>query len=97
MPQESSNGYHVYHLFVVRTKKRNELQKFLGEQGVSTGLHYPKPLHLQPAYSDLGYAKGSFPVSEAAAEECLSLPIYAELTDEQVRFVAEKVASFFKK
>ncbi len=96
MPQESPNGYHVYHLFVVRTKKRNELQKFLNEHGVSTGLHYPKPLHLQPAYADLGYSKGSFPVSESAAEECLSLPIYSELTDEQVHTVAEKVALFFK-
>jgi dTDP-4-amino-4,6-dideoxygalactose transaminase len=97
MPYEAPNIYHVYHLFVLRTKKRVELMKFLSEKGISTGLHYPISLHMQPAYHHLGYKKGDFPVSEVLADECLSLPIYAELTDEQVHYVSSAVKAFFKK
>ena len=95
LPFESANAYHVYHLFVIRTRKRAELQKYLAEKGVSTGLHYPLSLHMQPAYSHLGYKKGSFPESEKAAEECLSLPIYPEITDEQITYVIKTVKDFF--
>ncbi|MFA5806384.1 MAG: DegT/DnrJ/EryC1/StrS family aminotransferase, partial [Melioribacteraceae bacterium] len=79
----------------IRSQRRDELQKSLGENGVSTGLHYPIPLHLQPCFEHLGYKKGDFPVSEELAEQGLSLPMYAELTNEQVEYVAVKVKEFF--
>ena len=96
IPFESTRARHVYHLFVVRTKKRSELRAFLSERGVASALHYPIPLHMQPAYLHLGYKVGDFPVSEQAANECLSLPIYAEMTDEQVHYVADQVRAFFR-
>ncbi|MFA6980587.1 MAG: DegT/DnrJ/EryC1/StrS family aminotransferase [Ignavibacteriaceae bacterium] len=109
LPTEMDYAKHVYHLFVVqvsgqrseisgqRSERRDELQKFLGEQGIATGLHYPVPLHQQPCFEHLGYKKGDFPVSEQLAEQGLSLPMYAELTDEQIGYVCEKVKEFFKK
>ncbi|HZY09628.1 MAG TPA: DegT/DnrJ/EryC1/StrS family aminotransferase [Bacteroidota bacterium] len=95
LPFESSNAYHVYHLFVVRTKRRTELQQFLFQKEIATTIAYPIPLHLQQAYRYLGYTRGDFPNSEVAADECLSLPIYPEMSDEQVGYVAENVKSFF--
>ncbi len=95
LPFESPDTYHVYHLYVIATKRRGELQKYLGEKGISTGLHYPKSLHMQAAYADLHYSKGSFPLSEKAADECISLPIYAEMTNEQVGYVIKTVKDFF--
>ena len=71
------------------------VQKALDEQGIQTGIHYPIPVHLQPAYADLGHRPGDFPVAEAWARECLSLPIYPELTDEQRQRVVATVAAFF--
>ncbi|MCX7594267.1 MAG: DegT/DnrJ/EryC1/StrS family aminotransferase [Fischerella sp.] len=82
-------SHHVYHVYAVRTPQREKLQQHLHEQGIQTGIHYPIPVHLQPAYSDLGYKSGDFPHSELAAREVLSLPMYAELTSVQVRTVAE--------
>lgn len=93
LPQVSTEN-HVYHLFVVRTKLRNELQSHLKERGIDAGIHYPVPLHLQPALSDLGYAKGSFPVTEQLAEEILSLPMFPEMEEGQVERVAEAVRAF---
>jgi dTDP-4-amino-4,6-dideoxygalactose transaminase len=84
----------VYHLYVVRTQCRNELQKHLTEKGIGTGIHYPIPLHLQAAYSSMGWKRGDFPETEAAAEECLSLPMYAGLTVEQLKRVAETISEF---
>ena len=95
LPFELEDAFHVYHLFVVRTKKRSQLQEYLSSHGVSTAIAYPIPLHLQEAYRDLGYKKGDFPVSERAAAECLALPMYAELIDNQVWFVGAKVREFF--
>jgi dTDP-4-amino-4,6-dideoxygalactose transaminase len=88
---------HVYHLFVIQVLngKRDALMKFLGEQGVSTGLHYPIPLHLQPCFAHLGHKKGDFPCSEHLAENGLSLPMFAELTDEQIGYVAQSIKQFF--
>lgn len=86
----------AWHLFVVRHPRRDELRAHLEAQGVGTGLHYPVPLHLQKCYASLGYKEGNLPVAEAAARECLSLPIYPELTDAQVDYVATSVLSFFK-
>ena len=70
-------------------EKRDELRAYLKEHGVGTEVYYPLPLHLQNCYRDLGYVKGTFPQSERAAEEVLSIPIYAELTDEQLQYVVQ--------
>ena len=80
-----------------RSAVRDELQKFLGENGVASGLHYPIPLHIQPCFEHLGYKKGDFPVTEELAELGLSLPMYAELTDEQIGYVCGKIKEFFSK
>jgi dTDP-4-amino-4,6-dideoxygalactose transaminase len=79
----------------VRTPHRDRLQKYLQEKGVSTGLHYPVPLHLQKAFQNLGYKKGEFPVSEMAGDQVLSLPMFPELTPEQLEYVAESIKGFF--
>lgn len=96
LPYDSPKAYHVYHLFVIRTKRRTGLQQFLSQKEIATTIAYPIPLHLQQAYRSLGYSKGDFPNSEAAADECLSLPIYPEMTDEQVEYVANNVKAFFQ-
>jgi dTDP-4-amino-4,6-dideoxygalactose transaminase len=88
---ESKDNYHVYHLYVIRTQKRDEVLSALTERGIGAGIHYPIPLHLQEAYKYLGHNKGDFPVTEEAAEEIVSLPMFAELTDEQVDAVVAAV------
>ncbi|BBO92871.1 DegT/DnrJ/EryC1/StrS family aminotransferase [Desulfosarcina ovata] len=87
----------VYHLYVIQTDSRDELQAYLRENGIQTGLHYPIPLHLQEAYKSLGYKAGGFPVAEIAAKRILSLPMYPELREGQIRYVGEKIGDFFKK
>jgi len=84
----------VYHLYVVRSKSRDQLRKHLTEAGVGTGIHYPVPLHIQDAYRCLGYQKGDFPISERAAEEILSLPMFPTLQPEQQFRVVSEVANF---
>jgi dTDP-4-amino-4,6-dideoxygalactose transaminase len=96
MPHEAEGAFHVYHLFVVRTKQRTQLQKFLAEKEIATALHYPIPIHFQEAYKHLGYKKGDFPASELAADECVSLPMYAEMSNDQIEYVISNVRSFFK-
>ncbi len=81
----------VWHLFVIETPGRDELQAFLGEREIQSGLHYPIPLHLQPAYARLGLGKGAFPKAEKSAAELLTLPMFPDLTDEQIDWVAESV------
>lgn len=93
-PTEASFAESVWHLYVVRTKNRASLQAHLAHEGVMTGIHYPIPIHLQPAYSDLGYKKGDFPVTESYAEEVLSLPMYAELPPDAVQYVADTIREF---
>jgi dTDP-4-amino-4,6-dideoxygalactose transaminase len=93
-PIDASYAESVWHLYVIRTKNRTSLQGHLASHGVMTGIHYPIPIHLQPAYSDLGYKKGDFPVTEAYAEEVLSLPMYAELPAEAVQYVAATIREF---
>jgi dTDP-4-amino-4,6-dideoxygalactose transaminase len=90
-PVEIDSRRHVYHVYAVRTPQRNTLQVRLHARGIQTGIHYPVPVHLQPAYSDLGYGKGTFPHSERVAGEVLSLPMFAELTDEQIETVTAAV------
>ena len=84
----------VFHLYVVRHPRRDALKDFLTERGIGVGIHYPLPIHLQPAYASLGYALGAFPVTEQLAPEILSLPMYAELTDDQITRVADAVRVF---
>jgi dTDP-4-amino-4,6-dideoxygalactose transaminase len=94
LPYEPPWAKAVYHLYVVRVRYRDLLQKYLAEAGIGTGIHYPIPLHLQKAYAHLGYRKGDFPVSEAAAAEILSLPMFPQLTSDQQRRVVEEVRNF---
>jgi dTDP-4-amino-4,6-dideoxygalactose transaminase len=93
LPDEKEYVRHVYHLFVIRVKDRAKVMTALTENGIESGIHYPVPLHLTPAYANLGYKKGAFPVTEAAAEEILSLPMFPEMTSEQIT----RVASCLKK
>jgi dTDP-4-amino-4,6-dideoxygalactose transaminase len=85
----------VYHLFVIRVPERDQLREFLQRRGIATGLHYPLPLHQQVAYQHLGLTQGAFPITEAAAREILSLPMYPEMRREQVTYVVETIAEFF--
>jgi dTDP-4-amino-4,6-dideoxygalactose transaminase len=84
----------VYHLYVIRTKKRDELQAHLQSKSIATGLHYPIPIHLQEGYAHLGYREGDFPVTERCAAEILSLPMFAELTGEEIAEVAREINAF---
>jgi dTDP-4-amino-4,6-dideoxygalactose transaminase len=88
LPVEHEWATPVYHLFVVEVDNRQSVMDHLEERGVASGLHYPVPLHLQPAYSDLGYHKGAFPVAEARADRIVSLPIFPEMTEPEIEAVA---------
>lgn len=93
-PKEMPHARHVYHAYTIRSRQRAELQAALRKAGVETAIHYPVPAHLQPAYADLGYRRGDFPEAEKAAEEVLSLPIFPELTAQQIETVAAAVTAF---
>jgi dTDP-4-amino-4,6-dideoxygalactose transaminase len=90
-PEAMSYARHVYHVYAIRTPQRSEWQQALQAKGIQTGIHYPIPVHLLPAYADLGYSKGDFPHSEQAANEVLSLPMFAELSRDQCQEVCEAV------
>ena len=90
-PVEAAGRRHVYHVYAIRTKQRQAWQDALQAQGIQTGIHYPFPVHLLPAYSNLGYKAGAFPHAERAADEVLSLPMFAELTPQQCETVARAV------
>jgi dTDP-4-amino-4,6-dideoxygalactose transaminase len=92
LPVEAEYGRHIYHVYAVRVSQRDVILKQLGERGIGAGIHYPVPVHLQNAYSNLGYKRGDFPESEDCGNSFLSLPMYPELTDEQI----EKVVCAFK-
>ena len=91
IPYEPDWSRSVYHLYVIRVQNRDELQKYLSENHIATGLHYPLPLHLQEAYEGLGYKEGDFPISEKVASEILSLPMFPGLTETQVKSVVENI------
>lgn len=91
VPREAPGRRHVWHIFAVKARNREQLQKLLAREGVETGLHYPVPVHLQPAYAALGYGPGDFPASEAAAHSVLSLPLYPELSGREIEIVSELV------
>jgi dTDP-4-amino-4,6-dideoxygalactose transaminase len=95
LPQALPQTEGAWHLYVVRHPQRDELKKFLEANRVGCALHYPLPLHLQKCYANLGYRPGDFPVAEKAARQCLSLPIYPELTDAQIKRVSEVIHDFF--
>jgi dTDP-4-amino-4,6-dideoxygalactose transaminase len=94
LPQELPYARHIYHLYVVQAEERDALQKHLGAAEIQTGIHYPVPVHLQPAYASLGHRAGDFPVAERQAARLLSLPMFPELTDEQIARVAASVQDF---
>jgi dTDP-4-amino-4,6-dideoxygalactose transaminase len=90
-PEAMSYARHVYHIYAIRTPHRQAWQQALQEQGIQTGIHYPTPVHMLPAYADLGYKKGQFPQAEKAASEVLSLPMFPELTASQSETVSSAV------
>jgi len=94
LPHEPSWANAVYHLYVIRSEERDQLRTYLSKFNIGTGIHYPIPLHLQKAYSRLGYREGDFPVSERAARQVLSLPMYPQIKAEQQREVADRIISF---
>ena len=94
-PYEPAWSKAVYHLYIIRIKKRDELQKYLSENGINTGLHYPIPLHFQNAYQRAGLTNGRYPITEKVAKEILSLPMFPGLTSEQIEYVTSKIKSFY--
>jgi dTDP-4-amino-4,6-dideoxygalactose transaminase len=94
-PSRSDDHEQVYHVYVIESDRRDELQAYLTDHGVPTIIHYPIPIHRQPAFECLGYREGDLPVAERLSRTVLSLPIYPEMTDEQVAFVSEQVRGFF--
>jgi dTDP-4-amino-4,6-dideoxygalactose transaminase len=94
LPVAAADRTHVYHLFVVRCRERDRLRAHLEAAGISTGVHYPLPLHRQAAFADLGHRSGDFPVAEAAAREVLALPLYPELSEETVAGVCDVIRTW---
>ena len=95
LPRQADDAESAWHLYVVRHARRDELKRHLEANQIGCGMHYPLPLHLQKAFAHLGYKPGDFPVAEKAARECLSLPIYPELTADQIQRVAAVIRDFF--
>ncbi len=94
-PVECAGNKHVYHLYVIRAPQRDALKAWLSERGVASGIHYPVPCHLQKALAPLGYKPGDLPETERAAGEILSLPMYPELTDDEIELVADSIKEFY--
>lgn len=95
-PIEKEGNYHVFHQYTLRVERRDELQTYLKEHGIDSMIYYPMPLHVQPVFLDLGYKEGDLPITEQAAKEALSLPMYPELKEEDQAYVIEKILSFYK-
>lgn len=96
IPREAEYTKHVYHIYPIRLQNRDQVLSSLADKGISCGIHYPVPIHLQPAYAGLGLGKGLFPVAESQAREQLSLPMFPELTEQQIRYVAEEIKQVVK-
>jgi len=97
IPHIAPQNQTIYHQYTIRTPGRDELQQYLNKKKIATAIHYPIPLHLQPAFRYLGHKEGDFPESEKAAREVLSLPIHHNLTDKEVDYVITTIRKFFKK
>lgn len=95
LPQEAEEAYHVYHQYSILCEERDALQKHLSTMSIDTAIHYPKPLHLQPAFRDLSYEPGDFPVAEQVCEQVLCLPCFPEITDSQQQYVINSIKEFF--
>ncbi len=93
--QISPHAHHVFHQYVVRAKRRDELRQFLTDRKIGTEIYYPIPLHLQPCFAYMGYREGDLPVSEQAAKEVLALPMFPELTESEQKWVVESMAEFY--
>jgi dTDP-4-amino-4,6-dideoxygalactose transaminase len=94
-PVECPENEHVYHMYVIRTPRRDELQAYLKEKGIGTGIHYPVPVHLQKAMAFLGYQEGDFPQTERVVKEIISLPMFAELDDSEIAYIVESIRKFY--
>lgn len=95
LPKIARGNNHVFHVYALLTDRRDDLQQFLADRGVPTIIYYPRPLHMQKVYADCGWHEGDFPVAEAVSKHILPLPMYPELTDEQVEYVVRTVKDFF--
>jgi len=95
-PTERPHAEHVYHLYVIRTPDREGLSTWLRKHNIATGVHYPIPIHLQQAWLAVGYSGGSLPITEASSQEILSLPMYPELTVDQVHYICQSVKDYFR-
>jgi dTDP-4-amino-4,6-dideoxygalactose transaminase len=96
VPGQMDYAGHVYHIFAVQVRNRDDFMAAMTEKGIGCGIHYPVPIHLQNAYASLGLARGSYPVAEKCANEVVSLPMFAELTEEQIEYVALTIKSFLR-
>jgi dTDP-4-amino-4,6-dideoxygalactose transaminase len=96
-PVERERARHVYHLYVIQTGERDDLQAFLQEREIGTLIHYPVPIHLQEAYRELGYRNGDLPLSEEFSRKVLSLPCFPEMTDSEIEEVVETIRRFVER
>ena len=96
IPKRNTNAKHVFHIYVVRAKNRNELQKYLIQNGIDAKIHYPLPMHLQPAAKNFGYSEGDFPVCEETCKSVISLPVHEFITKEQQAYVVKKIKEFYE-
>lgn len=95
-PKEAAYGKHVYHVYATQIKSRDQFLKYLFERGIGYGIHYPIPIHITRAYQFLGLERGIFPIAERCCEELVSLPMYAEITNEQIEYVINKIRYFLE-
>ncbi|HOP50654.1 MAG TPA: DegT/DnrJ/EryC1/StrS family aminotransferase, partial [Ignavibacteriales bacterium] len=97
LPQSRNLNEDVYYVYTIRTKFRDQLQKYLNDNGIQTGIYYPKPLHLQKAFEFLNHKKGDFPNSELQSEQILSLPLWPYITEEQITYICKTIKEFFNR
>jgi dTDP-4-amino-4,6-dideoxygalactose transaminase len=97
LPNENNLGKHIYHIYAIRVKNRDNFMNFMKDNDIGCAIHYPVPIHLQNAYKDLGLKKGTFPVAEQIAEEFVSLPMFPGLTNQEIDFTVDKIRDYFKK
>lgn len=93
--RKKKNEYNTYHTFVIQVKKRNQLKKYLKKYNIDTSIHYPVPIHLQPAAKKLGYKKGDFVKTEEQSKKILTLPINQHLKFEEIKFISQKINHFY--